>query len=218
MNQNIASLAKALEELGFDTSLSTTLQAFVLLQLPKFSISYKAVKGKDVLKCNLFFERKEKAFSCLCYDAILRKEIILPDLVVEGVSLKELDDKMNSVNWKDIFTHAQDIDFIIDDLQKLTLSKEGKEFSEQLKVKHWSDTSLERILNISFLKPKFEITQRFYFIDDKSISIEEAYRFLNNKWIERQMKKKLPDVPGDTKTNDKSKASKNARKRKEGKE
>lgn len=49
------------------------------------------------------------------------------------------------------------------------------------------------INNLGALKNRFEISQRFYLFNNGScISAEEAYRFLNNRWMEKslQVKKK----------------------------
>lgn len=204
-----SSLAEALEKLGFDTSLRTSIATYISLQLPRFSISYKTVKEHDVLKFNLSFERKDKAYSCLCYDAFLRKEIVLPDNIIDGIHIKDLEEQMSLIDWNEIFNKEQNISSIIDDLKILSSSKEGKEFSEQLKLKYWCDTPLETIMNISTLKPKFEITQRFYFFEDgKGISIDEAYRFLNNKWMEKQLRKKTTAPPAEEKPVIKAKTKK----------
>ncbi|MBC7507604.1 MAG: hypothetical protein H7320_02475, partial [Ferruginibacter sp.] len=50
--------------------------------------------------------------------------------------------------------------------------------------------------NISPLKNKSEVSQRFYFFEgQRGISVDEAYRFLQNRWLEKQMqaKKKQSD-------------------------
>jgi hypothetical protein len=207
---NIASLAEALEKLGFDDSLHTTLHTYSSLILHKFNVHTQAVKERDVLKFNLFFQRKENAYSCLYYDAILRKEIVVQNIVVDGIHIKDLDEKMEKIDWKNLFDKEQHISSIINDLKTLDATKEGKQYSDQLKVKHWSDTPLENIMGISFTKSRFEIAQRFYFLENgNGISIEEAYRFLNNKWMEKQLRKKpATNVVAETKAIDKSKAKK----------
>ena len=53
------------------------------------------------------------------------------------------------------------------------------------------------VSNMSSLKGRFEISQRFYLSSDSNrISVKEAYRFLNNRWIEKIMstKKKQAEV------------------------
>ena len=45
--------------------------------------------------------------------------------------------------------------------------------------------------NISPLKNKSEVCQRFYFFEGQTgISVDEAYRFLQNRWLEKQMQAK----------------------------
>ena len=45
--------------------------------------------------------------------------------------------------------------------------------------------------NISPLKIKSEVSQRFYFFEGQAgISVDEAYRFLQNRWLEKQMQAK----------------------------
>lgn len=205
----IALVEEALENLGFDASLHSTLHTYFSLQVSRFSVLYKTVKERDVLKFNLFFQRKENSYSCLYYDAILRKEIILPDTIIDTINIKDLDEQMNLINWKELFNKEENISSIIDDLKILDSSKEGKLFSEQLKVKYWSDTPLENTMNIFFLKQKFEISQRFYFPENGTgISIEEAYRFLTNKWMERQLKRKPVQVAATAPTKPVSKSKK----------
>jgi hypothetical protein len=209
--ENLASLAEALEKLGFHASLQTSISTFINLQLHRFNVHYKAVKERDVIQFNLFFQKKENAYSCLYYDAILRKEIVLPDTIVDNVPIKDLGVQMSAIDWKGLFDKEQNIESIIRNLNVLQSSKEGKEFAESLKAKYWFDTPLETIMNISFIKSRFEITQRFYLMENNNgISIEEAYRFLNNKWMERQLKKKpvVIAAPVQAKSNSKSKKSK----------
>jgi hypothetical protein len=198
-----------MEKLGFDASLQTSIATYISLQLPRFTIPYTTVKERDVVRFNFFFERKGSAYSCLCYDAFLRKEIVVPDVIISNIHVRDLDEQMSFVNWKELFDRAQDIHSIIDDLKTLDLSNEGKEYCELLKIKYWSDTPLEEIMTLSPIKSKFEIGQRFYFFEDgKGISIEEAYRFLNNKWMERQLKKKVNTSVVETKPGAKGKSKK----------
>ena len=70
--------------------------------------------------------------------------------------------------------------------------EEGKEIANRLKIKHWCDTPLEELFSdLRSLRTRFEISQRFYFFDRQGgISVEEAYRFLNNRWMEKQLQAK----------------------------
>lgn len=45
--------------------------------------------------------------------------------------------------------------------------------------------------NTGPLKNKSEVSHRFYFFEDQTcISVDDAYRFLQNRWLERQMQAK----------------------------
>ena len=49
--------------------------------------------------------------------------------------------------------------------------------------------------NISPLKNKSEVSQRFYFFESQTgISVDEAYRFLQNRWLEKQMQAKRKET------------------------
>lgn len=91
----------------------------------------------------------------------------------------------------------QKVEFIIDGLAELEKSEDGKAISIGLKLKYWIGIPYQELFgNISPLKNKSEVSQRFYFFDGQAgISVEEAYRFLQNRWLEKQMqaKKKQSD-------------------------
>ena len=61
-----------------------------------------------------------------------------------------------------------------------------------LKLKYWSGISYQELFgNISPLKNKSEVSQRFYFSEVQTdITVDEAYRFLQNRWLEKQMEVK----------------------------
>ena len=61
-----------------------------------------------------------------------------------------------------------------------------------LKLKYWSGISYQELFgNISPLKNKLEVSQRFYFFEGQTgISVDEAYRFLQNRWLKKQMQAK----------------------------
>lgn len=73
----------------------------------------------------------------------------------------------------------------------MSTTAEGKQFADALKVKHWADAGLEDVVgNLNAIRSKFEISQRVYFIDGEAIPVDEAYRFLLNKWMEKKMQAK----------------------------
>ena len=86
----------------------------------------------------------------------------------------------------------------------MELTEEGKQISILLKQKYWSEIPYNELMgNISSLKSKAELSQRFYYAERQScISADEAYRFLQNKWLEKQMqvKRKQQEVTDDSDT------------------
>ena len=115
---------------------------------------------------------------------------------------------------KATWSEEEKIENIVTDLHDLESLEEGKEIANRLKVKHWCDTPIEEMIsNLSSLRSKFEISQRFYFFDGQSgISVEEAHRFLHNRWMEKQLqaRKKQMDIPNvDEQSNSSGKAGSN---------
>jgi len=80
----------------------------------------------------------------------------------------------------------------VEDLIALEAVEEGKAISISLKLKYWAGIPYQELVgNISPLKNKSEVSQRFYFFEGQAgISAVEAYRFLQNRWLEKQMQAK----------------------------
>ena len=208
--QNISTLSNSLQALGFDNTINQELVKNISFKLPNFIINQRITKGNDVINCHLAFEVNGNgdSYSCLYYDAILRKEIEMPDVKIDEIEVKQLDKRMAEIKWRNIFSdnehkkweiedngtwwEDEKIENIVTDLHDLESLEEGKEIANRLKVKHWCDTPIEEMIsNLSSLRSKFEISQRFYFFDGQSgISVEEAHRFLHNRWMEKQLQKK----------------------------
>ena len=179
-------------------------------------ISQKIEKGKDKLTFQLFFERdsRQNVYTLMYYDAILQKETALTDVTVNGINAAVLERSMSEIDWKNAFDFSakklwnaedktswekeQKIEAVIEDFAELEKSEEGKAIAVGLKLKYWAGVPYQELFgNISPLKNKSEVSQRFYFFDGQpGISIDEAYRFLQNRWLEKQMqaKRKQPDA------------------------
>ncbi len=185
--QNITSLSDKLQSLGFEASIGGKISQHICFKPASFTIQQSVTNGNDTMKFYLFFEREGNAYSCLYYDAVLRKEIEIP---VEG---NTLDKRMAEIDWS-LFDvkDAEKVELIVADLYTMESGNEGKDIACRLKIKHWADTAVESLTNnLSSMKTKFEISQRFYFLENgPGISLEEAYRFLNNRWLEKLMQKK----------------------------
>ena len=214
--QNIGTLSNSLQALGFEDTIASRLLKNISFKPFNFTIDQRKVKGKDVMNFNLAFEKNEisSSYSCVYYDAVLRKEIEIPGVNINEINVKELNKRMEEINWTNAFTfqtnkvwQAEDktswseeekVESIVTDLQGLESVEEGKELADRLKMKFWCDLPVqEMICNLSSLRSKFEISQRFYFFEGQNgISVEEAYRFLHNRWMEKQLlaKRKQIDV------------------------
>ena len=189
--RNIQMLAEMLVTMGFDAKLGNALLKRASFRPETFSIGVSMPKGKDLLQFQICFERREDAYHFRYYDASLRKEIEVPE------ALQELDKKMEAVNWveafamhsgkawsaedKDTWKNEAAIEAIVVELETV----EDPDAVARLKVKHWGNVQQDMFsLNAS----KYEITQRFYFFEDQGcIGADEAYKFLQHRWLEKQM-------------------------------
>ena len=213
--QNISALAEQLQSLGFESAGYVLLKR-ICFKPDSFLISQKIEKGKDKLTFQLFFERdsRQNVYSLMYYDAILQKETALIDVTVNGINAAALERSIAEIDWKNAFDfnakklwNAEDntswekeqkIEAVIEDFAELEKSEEGKAIAVGLKLKYWVGVPYQELFgNISPLKNKLEVSQRFYFFDGQiGISIDESYRFLQNRWLEKQMqaKRKQPDT------------------------
>lgn len=206
--RNIQALTTTLQSLGFEHGLESALRAQVCFQPERFTITARTQKDPDVMDFVLHFEMHDSnGYACRYYDAILRKRTPLEEQVIGDVTITALDKRMSQVDWNlpQHSSHStrereEAIDSIITDLKKLDAHEEGRRVSELLRLKYWPGTLVETMLGGSgSLKGKQEISQRFYFFDGRSqITVEEAYRYLCNRWLEKELnaRKKQIEVPG----------------------
>jgi len=212
--QNISTLSNSLQALGFEDTIAYKLLKNISFRPSNFIIHQRMVKGKDVMNFYLTFEKTENnnSYSCIYYDAILRREIEMHNITINQIDVKELDKRMDEVNWTNAFSfqekkvwQAEDktswseeekVESIVTDLLALESIEEGKEIADRLKIKYWCDMPVQDMIsNLNSLKSRFEISQRFYFFQGQSgISIEEAYRFLHNRWMEKQLQAKKKQI------------------------
>ncbi len=195
---------------GFDPAIGYRLLQQVCFRPVVFSLVEKMQKGNDVLTCTLFFENRNGEYQCLYYDASIARQAAMPELVVNGVALHELDRVMQSIDWdmrvvndafrlddESTWEREKNIAQVVSDLLKLSMTEDGKAFADALKVKYWVGAGLESIAgNLSAIQNKLEVTQRFYFVDDEAINVNEAYRFLLNKWMEKKVLSKKKSETG----------------------
>jgi hypothetical protein len=109
----------------------------------------------------------------------------------------ELDVKKQwSVDDKSTWENELKIESIIEDLNALQISEEGKSVAVSLKHKFWTGATYQELFgNISPLNNMHEVSQRFYFSEGQAgISVDEAYRFLQNRWLEKKMQIKRKQI------------------------
>jgi hypothetical protein len=212
--QNITALSKKLDELGF-SDLTYPLVKRICFRPDNFWINHKIVKEDGQIEVKLFFEysAKDELYYLLYYDGVFKKELSIAETFVNGINPLDLDKLMFAIDWVKAFDldekkelnindkisleKEQKIEDIMTLLTSLEDSYEGKAIAAILKQRHWSGTAHHELFrNISGLKTKGEVSQRFFlFNGQQGISADDAYRFLQNKWLEKQIlaKSKLPD-------------------------
>ncbi len=229
--QNIKGIVNLMGALGFSPSMDKKIVYHACFRQKDFSLKEKKAFGDDVMSYQIFFKENAANGKLVCthYDAALRKNIKIQPVLLNGIDLHQMDERMNNINWEDIsqfngFTqfNLSDketwkqqaiIEEIILDLEAIASTSEGELFANTLKYKYWADLPLENMIpSLYLLKSKLEFNQRFYIINDEGITANEAFRFLNNRWIQRQaQEKKKIDLPVEAE-HQKSKQSANERK------
>ena len=207
--ENISALMGQLQSLGFENAGYSLLKR-ISFKPENFILSQKIEKAKDKLSFQLFFEKdvKQGIYVLSYYDAILQKETPLIDAAINGINTSNLEKSMIEIDWKNAFDFVtkkqlnledktswekeQKVESVIEGLSELEKSEDGKVVAVGLKLKYWSGISYQELFgNISPLKNKSEVSQRFYFFEGQTgITVDEAYRFLQNRLLEKQMQAK----------------------------
>ncbi|MBL7738136.1 MAG: hypothetical protein JNK14_02880 [Chitinophagaceae bacterium] len=228
--QNIAELSKQLELFGFQDAGSLLLKR-ICFKPANFYLLQRLIKEKDVMLFSLYFELVQKTdnYRLQYYDVTLQKVNVGLALPVDGVNPAELDKQMAVIDWKKAFSlddkkpwSVEDkstwetelkISGIIESLSVLENSEQGKAFASALKQKFWQGSLYQEIVgSITLVKNKADVSQRFYISEDGGgITTDEAYRFLQNKYMEKQLQLKRKQTDnGDESTSQESNGSSNS--------
>jgi hypothetical protein len=209
--ENISALAEQLQALGFEDAGYLLLKR-ICFKPEKFILSQKLEKNNEQISFQLFFEKRQDCYALIYYDAILQKEISFEDKVINGIEIAALEKQITSIDWKKAFDFTEikrwnpndkssweieeKIEIIIKSLAEIEITEEGKSVAAAMKLKYWSGSAYFEIFdNISQTKSKAEISQRFYCSEGQpGISVGEAYRFLQNRKLEKQMQAKRKQV------------------------
>ena len=207
--QNISELSKQLEVLGFHDAGSLLLKR-ICFKPANFYLLQRVIKEKDTMLFSLYFELLQKTdnYRLQYYDVTLQKANGGLALPVDGENPAELEKQMVAIDWKKAFSlddkkswNSEDkstwetesrISGIIESLSILEKSEPGKVIASTLKQKFWAGTLHQEIVgSIRLVKNKADVNQRFYISEDGSgITTDEAYRFLQNKYMEKQLQLK----------------------------
>ena len=203
--ENVLALANQLEIIGLENAGYLLLKR-ICFKPDRFCLLKKVVKENEQLSIQFHIERnyKQNIYVLLYYDAVLQKEIKLENSVINGVSTSGLEKRMAAVNWKAAFDFEvtgqcnvadknswepeQRVNLIMEDLSILETIEEGKAIATAFKLKFWTGIPYQELMgNINSIKSKTEVSQRFHFFEGQAgISIDEAYRFLQNRLLEKQ--------------------------------
>ena len=198
--ENISNLAAIISRAGFE-NLNYRLVQHVCCKPVHFVLTEKIVRSADNLSCQLYFERHNNDYKLSHYDATLIREQTMPVLSINQVAIHELEKRMKSIDWQlpesgivfrlndeQTWEREKTIEAIINDLGRLGATVEGKAYADILKVRFWSGTLIEEITgSLAPVRAKLEISQRFYVLDGECITIDEALRFLQNRWVEKKV-------------------------------
>lgn len=207
--QNIAELSKQLEVLGFHDAGSLLLKR-ICFKPANFYLPQRVIKEKDVMFFSLYFEQLQKTdnYRLQYYDVTLQKANGSLALPVDGVNPAELEKQIAAIDWKKAFSVDEKkqwnpddkstwetelkISGIMDSLSAIEKSETGKVIASALKQKFWAGTLHQEIVgSITLVKNKADVNQRFYISEDGGgITTDEAYRFLQNKYMEKQLQLK----------------------------
>lgn len=196
--ENFISLAGQLSQAGFD-GLEYRLLQHICCRPVSFVLTDRRSFGSDVLWYQILVERRSNQYVCAHYDASLFREQVLPAVVINEVSLVELEIEMKQIEWQSqptnnafrlddesTWSREKSIDEVIVKLTRLCATEDGKLYADILKLRFWSGTMMEKMAgSLSPVRSKVEVTQRFFFMNGEVISINEAYRFLQNSWMQK---------------------------------
>lgn len=198
--ENIAGLTSILFKAGFE-NLSYRLLQHICCKPVRFALSETLQQQASRLSCLLFFERKGTDYVFTHYEAALLKDHPMPVLIINQVALQELERRMEAIDWKltppgvvfrlndaSTWEREKNIELVMNDLARMSAVEEGKAYADILKVKFWSGKTMEEMVGgLAAIRGRLEVSQRFYVVDGECINVEEALRFLQNKWMEKRI-------------------------------
>ncbi len=214
-NENLKNLTEQLKAIGIDST-GFELSRFICFKPERFCLLKNIPIAGETLSVQLYFEREVNTaiYKLLYYDAFLNKPKQTVEGEINGIDIPELEKSLSAINWTMVFTTnpeaiekrnekedqltIEKIEMIIAKLEALEKTDSGQLLSSALKSKYWSAIpGHETFILTGSVKTKPEIMQRFYFLEGQAaITVNEAIRFLQNRWQEKliQTKRKTQET------------------------
>lgn len=214
--ENIVGLSEQLKSMGF-LNVAHALAKRICFRPQTFSLLQRVERGEYSLTFQLSFGCKDQSdhYVLEFYDAILQHGDKVEEEVM-GVNLNTLKQLMTEIDWKaafdftnshtvdlvakGVFDKEQKIEKVMRELETLETTQPGRAIAAQLKFTYWAGSAYHDVFGaISMQKNKTEISQRFYCVQGQTgITVDEAFRYLQNRWLEREVlsKKKQAPEPG----------------------
>lgn len=210
--KSVIDLSEQLKNLGFSDLLNYLVKR-ICFKPKRFTIDYKIEKSGNMLHCQLSFEKSSETasgYSFMYYDATFQPAQTYEGNLA-GVNVTLLAKKMSEIDWIKAFSYTEKIGVevengayenelkiaaVVDDLSAIESIVEGKPIVFNLKQKYWSGIAgYDSNILETIVKGKTEICQRFYIITGQpAISVDEAYRYLQNRWLEKELLAKKKQV------------------------
>jgi hypothetical protein len=201
--QNIIEIAEKIREVGFEDA-TQCLVRHICFHPTQFVLRRALKKGSDNVLFHFYVQLQNEtdAYALNYYEAILQREIALEEKI-NGVDIALLERRMAEIDWQDVFRfgkaegvksegtkfweEAEAIEGIIDDLNALE-ENGGSRVVLLLKQKYWTGSNCQLFVGATLSdKVSDEISQRFFIREGNVISADEAFRFLQNRRLEKEM-------------------------------
>lgn len=193
--KNLERLSERVAELGFPPAVIDQLKYHQQMNIETFDLFHKQIIDEDTMRYQLTFSKENEQVEFISYGARLREPIELPDKMIDGVDIRDLDTRMSKINWN-YDQHLESIvaerietpeglgemNFINDtlkDFDSLYETREGKEIASLLSFKHWSDGYYSRfIVDRPALEMLYERKLAVMVEGYEPMTINETYQIL----------------------------------------
>ncbi|GAB2821352.1 hypothetical protein [Ferruginibacter profundus] len=204
--ENIISLEKQLHSLGFENTGNFLLKR-ICFKPDHFFLPQKIEKDNEQLVFQFFIEKdiKQDAYLLKYYDATLQAGLSANNSIINNIDIINLENLMKEVDWKNAFDFSSkkqlnwndkaswekelQLEAVMENISRLEITEEGFAIAAGLKLRYWRGAPYQELFgNINPVKNKSDISQRFYLFEGQvGISVDEAYRFLKNRLLEKQI-------------------------------